>query len=167
MLCNDKSPMQHRPPPHTHPSCAAGGQTLPADRAGRRSVAMIAVLAAVLARVLWWFDPATVHLPLCTFHRLTGLDCPGWALPGPRRVASRADWGGLRDNALWVAAAGVFVRSRQRALDALGPPALAGRTGQPRVWICVTIAAAAFFIVRNLWILFEPWHPKCEALRCP
>jgi hypothetical protein len=28
--------------------------------------------------MLYWFDPAEVHfLPLCTFHALTGLYCPG------------------------------------------------------------------------------------------
>src|SRR4029077_17435474 len=34
--------------------------------------------AAATALVLFFFDPAQVHIyPVCSFHRLTGLDCPG------------------------------------------------------------------------------------------
>jgi hypothetical protein len=117
---------------------------------------MIAVLAAVLAGVLWWFDPATVHLPLCTFHRLTGLDCPGC---GATRATHellhgriRAAW---RDNALWVLLLPAFLYAAAGELWMLSGrrPWPGDLARQKWFWICVVVAAAAFFIVRNLWIL--------------
>ena len=60
-------------------------------------------MAVVLLGLLWWFDPAKMGLPLCSFHVLTGWDCPGC---GATRATHELLHGRLAAawhyNALWV-----------------------------------------------------------------
>ena len=102
--------------------------------------------------VLFFFDPAKHGFyPICLFHELTGLNCPGC---GGTRAAYELLHGhllrALRDNALLVAVAGGLVlmgarliiqRMRRR------PATLAVPTG---VWWVLLAAAVVFTALRNL-----------------
>jgi hypothetical protein len=126
------------------------------------SVSLLIGSAIVLLGLLWWFDPAKAHLPMCTFHVLTGLDCPGC---GATRATHELLHGRLlaawRYNALWVLMLPVVVYSAVSELRALaGRRALPGDLPrQPWFWVAVVAAAMAFFVVRNL-----PWSHLCESL---
>ncbi|MHC4177837.1 MAG: DUF2752 domain-containing protein [Planctomycetota bacterium] len=67
-----------------------------------RWLALTAIAGAALF-LLWWVDPRQVAVPLCWFHRMTGLHCPGC---GATRATHELLHGrlssALRDNALWV-----------------------------------------------------------------
>lgn len=58
-----------------------GAETRPAALAGHRTALIVATLAlcgACAAATLFAFDPATARFyPVCIFHALTGLHCPG------------------------------------------------------------------------------------------
>ena len=127
-----------------------------AGRDARRNVAIVALLAVVLAGLLWWFDPAELHLPLCTFHRLTGWDCPGC---GATRATHELLHGRIsaawRANALWVLLLPALIYSAAGELWRLsgGRPWPGGLARQKWFWVFVIVAAAIFFILRNLFIL--------------
>ena len=111
--------------------CEARPDILPAGGPGRRYLVIVALLGAGLAGVLWWFNPAEARLSLCTFHRMTGLDCPGC---GATRATHELLHGRIvaawrRDALSGAAAAGAGLRGRGRALDALRRPALARPAG--------------------------------------
>jgi hypothetical protein len=124
---------------------------------------MLACAAIVLLGLLWWFDPAKANLPLCTFHVLTGLDCPGC---GATRATHELLHGRLlaawRYNALWVLALPLAVYMTVSELRALtGRRPLPGDLPrQPWFWVAVVAAAIAFFVVRN-----QPWSHLCGGLR--
>jgi hypothetical protein len=124
--------------------------------AARRNATLVALLAILLLGLLWWFDPAEIHLPLCTFHRLTGLECPGC---GATRATHELLHGRIqaawRCNALWVMLLPAFLYAAAGELWMLGggrpwPGSLARRQW---FWFFVIAAAAVFFVVRNLLIL--------------
>ena len=123
-------------------------ESLPASRAARRNVALVAVLAAGLAALLWWFDPAEMHLPLCTFHQLTGWDCPGCGATRAAHELLRGRMGAAwRDNALWVLLLPAFVYAAAGELWMLAGhrPWPGNLARQKWFWIGVVVAAAAFF----------------------
>ena len=114
---------------------------------------LFAVLAVLLLGLLWWFDPAETNVPLCTFHVLTGLDCPGC---GATRATHELLHGrllaALHYNALWIFSLPLtvyLVISEVRILAHRRP--LPGNL--PRrawFWLAVATAAIVFFVVRNL-----------------
>ena len=119
----------------------------------RLTVLLAAAFAIVLLGLLWWFDPAQSGLPLCMFHAMTGLDCPGC---GATRATHELLHGrlcsALQYNALWVtvlplavyvAVSELRVMTERRPL----PGDLPRRTS---FWIAAAIAAIVFFVVRNL-----------------
>ena len=78
--------------------------------ANRLVVAILATLALAGAAVVFVFNPAThAFYPVCQFHRLTGLECPGC---GATRAAYALLHGNfsaaLRDNALFVLTLGAL-----------------------------------------------------------
>jgi len=135
----------------------AGPQIAPPKIAAPPSLAFFAgtvVAVAVLGSgaVLFFFNPSTHGFyPVCLFHKLTGLNCPGC---GGTRAAYQLLHGrlllALRDNALFILAlAGLMVRGlwfavrkirRQPATLAVQPKAL---------WVFLAIAIA-FSVLRNL-----------------
>jgi hypothetical protein len=137
------------------PSPEGKGEPAHAGRAARRNVAIVALLALVLAGLLWWFDPAELHLPLCAFHRLTGLDCPGC---GATRATHELLHGRIqaawRSNALWVLLLPAFIYAAAGELWMLsgGRPWPGSPARQKWFWAFVVVAAAIFFILRNLLI---------------
>lgn len=82
-----------------------------APAAGSRlAVILVAALALAGATVVFVFNPAThAFYPVCQFHRLTGLECPGC---GATRAAYALLHGNfsaaLRDNALFVLTLGAL-----------------------------------------------------------
>ena len=76
----------------------------------RLAVIIVAALAFASAAVVFVFNPAThAFYPVCQFHRLTGLECPGC---GATRAAYALLHGNfsaaLRDNALFVLTLGAL-----------------------------------------------------------
>jgi hypothetical protein len=132
-------------------------QTAPPQNAASPSLAFFAgtVLAAAVlgsGAVLFFFNPSTHGFyPVCLFHKLTGLNCPGC---GGTRAAYQLLHGhllnALRDNALFILAlVALAVRgawfaarkiSRRPATLAVPPKAL---------WAFLVLAMA-FSVLRNL-----------------
>lgn len=107
--------------------------------------------------LLWRFDPADWHVPLCRFYATTGLYCPGCgAIRATHELLHGRLWAALHDNALWIAALPLAAYAATAELRYL----LCGRTlpGNParNVWVLWAVAAAsvAFCVLRNL-----PWMP--------
>ena len=69
------------------------------------------VAVAGLAAVIFFFNPATHHFyPVCQFHRLTGLNCPGCGMTRSFYALLHGHWTeALRDNALLVIGLAVAV----------------------------------------------------------
>lgn len=130
----------------------------------RRTVVVLVLLAVAVLVFLWRFDPAKGGLPLCSFHVMTGLNCPGC---GATRATHELLNGRLaaawRLNALWVLGwpvAAYVIVSELRLLWGRRPlPGDLPR--QPWFWISVAAAAIVFFVVRNLHSLthlLSPWR---------
>lgn len=110
-------------------------------------------LIGVAALALWWFDPAETHLPLCAFHFLTGLDCPGCGATRATHELLHGRFGAAwRYNPLWVVVLPVFVYAAISELRVLaGRRPLPGDLPQrPWFWGALFMAACVFFAVRNL-----------------
>ncbi len=120
--------------------------------ANRLAAAILAALAVAGAAVVFFFNPAThAFYPVCQFHRLTGLECPGC---GATRAAYALLHGNfsaaLRDNALFVLSLGALAA---RGVW-FGWKSFCGRaTGEffPVKFLWLLLAAAlAFTVLRNL-----------------
>ena len=70
---------------------------------------LLTTFALVIAAVVFFFNPATHHFyPVCQFHRLTGLNCPGCGMTRALAALLHGEFAtALRDNALFVA--GIFL----------------------------------------------------------
>ena len=70
---------------------------------------LLAAVALALVSVVFLFNPATHHFyPVCQFHRLTGLNCPGCGMTRALSALLHGEFAtALRDNALFVA--GIFL----------------------------------------------------------
>ncbi len=103
--------------------------------------------------LLWWFDPAKLGLPLCSFHVLTGLDCPGC---GATRATHELLHGRLAAawhyNALWTLLWPVALYAAVSELRALSGrrPLPGDLPRQPWFWVSLALAGTVFFVVRNL-----------------
>ena len=124
-----------------------------AEQARLLHVAIVVSAGVLLLGLLWRFDPSEVRAPLCMFHALTGLDCPGC---GATRATHELLHGrvsaALRYNALWVLllpVAAYLTISELRVSAGWRP--LPGDLPR-RVWFWLSIAAASigFFVIRNL-----------------
>ncbi len=115
---------------------------------------ILALLGIVFMGLLWWFDPAELGLPLCSFHVLTGWDCPGC---GATRATHELLHGRLaaawRYNALWVLSWPVALYAALSELRVLcGRRPLPGDLArQSWFWVAVALTAVVFFVVRNLF----------------
>ncbi len=107
--------------------------------------------------VLFFFNPATNHFyPVCTFHRLTGLNCPGCGMTRALYALLHGDLStAWRDNALLVLGLAFFgLRGLWFARERVR-----GRTGQwlPGRWLWpLLLVALVFGVLRNLpafWFL--------------
>jgi hypothetical protein len=115
-------------------------------------VAALAAVGLASGAVLFFFDPATHRFyPVCLFHSLTGLNCPGC---GGTRAAHELLHGhllrALRDNALLVlVVAGLLLRAGQWVISRLRrrPADWAVPAG---VWWALLIITLLFAGLRNL-----------------
>jgi hypothetical protein len=110
-------------------------------------------VAILVLGLLWWFDPAEMNLPLCRFHAMTGLNCPGC---GATRATHELLHGRLAAawhyNALWVLSLPLVVYASISELRTLaGHRPLPGDLSR-RIWFWISLSAAGmvFFVVRNL-----------------
>jgi len=122
-----------------------------------KQIALASCLVAGLgaAAILFFFDPAHIAIyPVCTFHRLTGLDCPGC---GGLRAAHQLLHGHLaaawRFNAFLVLSlpvlAWLVLRLVRRHFRRDSAPVI-----RP-LWLWVWLAAwMAFSVLRNLPVSF-------------
>ena len=81
-------------------------------RANARFTALILVaMLAGLAVIVFLFNPAThAFYPVCQFHRLTGLNCPGCGMTRALHALMHGEFlQALRDNALLVFAVAAVV----------------------------------------------------------
>src|SRR5277367_6162795 len=71
----------------------------------RLAALILCALAAGVATLVFFFNPATHHFyPVCQFHRLTGLNCPGCGMTRALYALLHGDFiTALHDNALFVA----------------------------------------------------------------
>ena len=74
------------------------------------AIGLFVVAALVVSGTVFFFDPATHHFfPGCTFHKLTGLNCPGCGATRSLHALLHGNFlTALRDNALFVAAILLF-----------------------------------------------------------
>ena len=68
------------------------------------AVIILAVAAAGIAATVFFFNPASHKFyPVCQFHRLTGLNCPGCGMTRALYALLHGDFStALRDNALLI-----------------------------------------------------------------
>jgi hypothetical protein len=129
----------------------------------RLSQAILAILGIMSVALLWWFDPAEINVPLCSFHAWTGLECPGC---GATRATHELLHGrllmALRCNALWVLSLPLvaYLAISELRIMAGHRPLPGDLPRQTRFWLAVAAVAMVFFVLRNL-----PWAPF--QLLCP
>ena len=118
----------------------------------RRTGILLAAAALGIAATIFFLNPATHHFyPVCQFHRLTGLNCPGCGMTRASYALLHGEWrAALRDNALFVAGLGLLaLRGGWQVANRLG-----GRpNGEffPARWLWPLLAAALVFsVLRNL-----------------
>jgi hypothetical protein len=118
----------------------------------RRLAVVFGLLALAGCVVLYYFNPAKYHIyPVCQFHQLTGLHCPGCGATRALYALLHADLiTALHDNALFVAllmAAGLrggwFAVNRWR-----GRPN--GQFFPARHLVPVVVIIIAFGVLRNV-----------------
>ena len=113
---------------------------------------LLATAGAGIAALLFFLNPATHHFyPVCQFHRLTGLNCPGCGATRSAYALLHGEWReALHDNALFVGGlawlalrGGWFWMNRRR-----------GRLNGdffPAKWLWPLLAVALVFtVLRNL-----------------
>lgn len=130
----------HSGPPRISPSnlCFAG--------------ILLALTAMGIVATVYFFDPSAHHFyPVCQFHRLTGLNCPGCGGTRALYALLHGDLPtALRDNALLVAAlAGTGLRGAWFALNWLR----GRRSGDffpARYLLPLLVVMAVFGVLRNL-----------------
>ncbi|MDR3460159.1 MAG: DUF2752 domain-containing protein [Verrucomicrobiae bacterium] len=111
----------------------------PASSGLRFAALVLGALAVIIGTLVFFFNPATHGFyPVCQFHRLTGLNCPGCGMTRALYALLHGDLPtALRDNALLV----------------LALPALLARG----LWLAAKKSrghpAADFFPGRTLWVL--------------
>jgi hypothetical protein len=72
---------------------------------------LLAAAALALGATVYFFNPAThPFYPICQFHRLTGLNCPGCGMTRATHALLHGELAAaLRQNALLVTVAGLFL----------------------------------------------------------
>ena len=102
--------------------------------------------------MVFFFNPTThAFYPVCQFHKLTGLNCPGC---GATRALYALLHGNistaLRDNALFVLALAVAALAGNLACPRENPPP-ARRGAVPKHWVWpFLVIALVFTVLRNL-----------------
>ena len=109
-------------------------------------------LALAGSAVVFFFNPATHGFyPVCTFHQLTGLNCPGCGMTRALYALVHGNFAtALRDNALLVfALAGVMIRAVWVVLRK-GTAGTAGDFFPAKFLWPLLVVGLAFTVLRNL-----------------
>lgn len=118
----------------------------------RLAVIVLSIMVAGIAAVVFFFNPATHKFyPVCQFHRLTGLNCPGCGMTRALYALLHGDLAtAMHDNALLVIGLlGLLVRGAWFALKSPGERAVLSFI--PGRWLGpLLISALIFTILRNL-----------------
>ncbi|MBN2476987.1 MAG: DUF2752 domain-containing protein [Pirellulales bacterium] len=135
-----------------YPTLAANA---PATQRGSSLTVLMLVGGLIGAAVflLWRLNPTELSLPLCGFHSLTGLHCPGCGATRATHELLHGRLGAaLHDNALWVLTLPLVVYAIasevRQTICGRGLPGNPLRC--PRVMIAVGVAAAVFGVLRNV-----------------
>jgi hypothetical protein len=113
----------------------------------------LALVAILLLGLLWWFDPVETDVPLCSFHALTGLDCPGC---GAARATHELLHGRLSAavhyNALWILSLplAAYLAISELRVGSGRRPLPGDLPRRPWLWLSVAAVAMGFFVLRNL-----------------
>ena len=110
-----------------------------------------------LLLLLWWFDPRQLALPLCGFHTMTGLHCPGCGITrATHELLHGRCFAALHQNALWVLALPLIVYAVMSEVRYLvwGWPLLGNPARRPWLLVGFGVAAFVFAVARNV-----PWYP--------
>jgi hypothetical protein len=112
---------------------------------------LLAVVAAGIAATVFFFNPSAHNFyPVCQFHRLTGLNCPGCGGTRALYALLLGHWAtALRDNALLV---GGLAAVAGRGLW-FGAQKLRGQDGEffrPQFLWPLLVVALVFTVLRNL-----------------
>jgi hypothetical protein len=118
----------------------------------RFAALLVAAVAAGIAATVFFFNPRTHGFyPVCQFHQLTGLNCPGCGMTRSLYALLHGDWGtALRDNALFLGGLALLAARGGwwGAKKFLGRPAGAFFPAQ---WLWPLLAVALVFtVLRNL-----------------
>ncbi len=118
----------------------------------RYLVAMLVLAGAAGAVVVYCFNPSTCGFyPVCQFHRLTGLNCPGCGMTRALHALLHGNFSAAwRDNALLLGGAGVLaVRGVWYGWQKV--PARAGAKFFPKIFLWLLLAIVlTFTVLRNL-----------------
>jgi hypothetical protein len=132
-------------PPKISPS-----KTLPSN--ARFAAVVLVVTGLVIMAMVYFFNPsAHSFYPVCQFHRLTGLNCPGCGATRALYALLHGDFStALRDNVLLVVAIPVVAaRGAWFALNRLrGRPN--GKFFPPSLLIPLLVVMGVFGVLRNL-----------------
>lgn len=121
-------------------------------RANYLAVSLLGLVALTIAAVVFFFNPATHRIyPVCQFHKLTGLNCPGCGMTRALYALLHGNFlTALHDNALFIG--GIFFLAARG-----GWWLLARRRGRltaeffPLKFLWpLLILALAFTVLRNL-----------------
>jgi hypothetical protein len=118
----------------------------------RFATVLLAATAAGVAAMVFFFNPSAYHFyPVCQFHRLTGLNCPGCG--GTRALYALLHghfFAALRDNALLVGGI-FFVAARGGWLAVEKKRGRPGGEWFPTKWLWPLLAVIVLFtVLRNL-----------------
>ena len=118
----------------------------------RFAVLLLGVTAAGIAATVFFFNPSAHQFyPVCQFHRLTGLNCPGCGMTRALYALLHGHFStALRDNALLVGGlAATAVRGAW-----FGVKKMRGQSGGgffPAKWLLpLVVVALVFTVLRNL-----------------
>lgn len=123
-----------------------------ASATSRRLIWLLALAAALGAAVLFFFNPATSRFyPVCHFHQVTGLNCPGCGMTRATHALLHGDLAAaLHQNALFVGA--LLLLAARGAWFGLNR--LRGRPNGvffKAAWLWpLLVVAVAFAVLRNL-----------------
>jgi len=136
----------------TSEHAAAVVQAVDTRRQARRLAELALVIGALLA-LLWWLDPARAFVPVCAFHAITGLHCPGCgATRATHELLNGRLLAALQYNALWIVSLPIWLyagasQARRYVYGRLLP---ADPTQKRWTFVILVAAALAFGLLRNL-----------------
>lgn len=120
---------------------------------GSRAVSVIlAATVVTIAVTIFFFNPAAYPFyPVCQFHRLTGLNCPGCGMTRAAYELLHGEWrAALHDNVLFVAVLGLLVlRAGWFALNKRRGRANGDFLQAKWLWPLLVVALV-FTVLRNL-----------------